>query len=745
LDERLVRPSALIQLLTCALAVLMVASVIFSLSSFWRLDLGGPGVWLISLAAAGGGWLFWRAPRWSATGAAAALVAFLGWVRYDKALRSYIGLVYEQWREFYLQMSNYQWDATFGEDLGIFFSWAVAMPLGALVVRESLRRGSLFWSVAAGATIFGIQWGWYYEPAAEYFTWFTVAGFLLWAVSVTGRLDAQWAATRRKVLYRSRFYTAAAWVLVATVVASTFPINWEPVDLGRIADRINEAFPALRHMRGAGSDLTGGRFNLKMTGLTASLTELGGRALIDDTLVFHMVTDDPLLGTAYLRGNTATVYTGRGWSGTRAQATPFPPSGAFPTVYSSQVPRTYVTIRIEPLVPIGASVFTMMEPARVDGLKSLYLDTDGNVWSDKVLTRNQPYTVDIRWIRYNRSQIRALSLAPGPASQPYLQLPETVPDRVRSLANQITWRELTPIDKALAIERFLQQIPYTLSVPATPRDRDLVDYFLFDLGKGYCVYHATAMVVMLRLLGIPARWVQGYAIPPNGEQKVRDGKPVYLVRNSQAHAWVEAYFPGYGWVTFEPSARPDLVPIERDFVLADAQQSLAALDPAAMLSLLDDTDILRDEWEFFGGGTAGWRMPRWVLPVLGALLAVWLVWWLLQRRLKKQEEIRSTIPAEVVQEAWERAVWLMGRFGLRRRSHQTAHEFADEVGGALPPLLYPAHRAAAAYDAARYGPADREGSPADADETRKFWEKADEELFEQNGWARYLWRRLTWW
>jgi len=132
----------------------------------------------------------------------------------------------------------------------------------------------------------------------------------------------------------------------------------------------------------------------------------------------------------------------------------------------------------------------------------------------------------------------------------YLQLPDTFPESVKELASAITSGYDNDFDKAKAIEQFLSKTDYTytLSPPATPRGRDFVEYFLFDLKKGYCTYYASAMVMLLRSIGIPARYVEGYVLPS------RPGSnSTYNVTNERAHAWAEAYFEGIGWLQFEPT------------------------------------------------------------------------------------------------------------------------------------------------------------------------------------------------
>lgn len=146
---------------------------------------------------------------------------------------------------------------------------------------------------------------------------------------------------------------------------------------------------------------------------------------------------------------------------------------------------------------------------------------------------------------------------PAGISVRYLQLPATVPNRVHDLARQITDGLVNPYERAQTIENYLRgNYPYDLEVPPPPEGRDVADYFLFDLKKGYCDYFATAMVVLARSSGIPARFVSGYspgAYDAFGAQ--------YIVRESDAHSWAEVYFPGIGWIEFEPTA--SLPQIER--------------------------------------------------------------------------------------------------------------------------------------------------------------------------------------
>ncbi|MGH9781344.1 MAG: DUF4129 domain-containing transglutaminase family protein, partial [Candidatus Acidiferrales bacterium] len=145
----------------------------------------------------------------------------------------------------------------------------------------------------------------------------------------------------------------------------------------------------------------------------------------------------------------------------------------------------------------------------------------------------------------------APAVYPAQISSTYLQLPKLDP-RIEQLAEQITAHAPTAYDKAANIELYLRtHFGYTLDL-SDMNHRDPLAYFLFVKRAGHCEYFASAMVVMLRTLGIPARYATGF-LPGEYNDLAHD----YIVRASDAHSWVEVYFPGYGWITFDPTPPGD--------------------------------------------------------------------------------------------------------------------------------------------------------------------------------------------
>lgn len=183
-----------------------------------------------------------------------------------------------------------------------------------------------------------------------------------------------------------------------------------------------------------------------------------------------------------------------------------------------------------------------------------FIDSDLETFNPKAIKSGKNYTV--KYKEYDTDQETILERGPDKVvklstsyTDKYLKLPNEIPSRVYNLAKDITDEYDSPYMKASAIENYLKtNYPYSKDTAILPEGRDFVDYFLFDEKKGSCSYYATALTVMARMVDIPARYVEGFVVPYS---KNSDGYREIL--NSDAHAWVEVYFEGVGWVTFDPT------------------------------------------------------------------------------------------------------------------------------------------------------------------------------------------------
>lgn len=167
---------------------------------------------------------------------------------------------------------------------------------------------------------------------------------------------------------------------------------------------------------------------------------------------------------------------------------------------------------------------------------------------------------------------------------PYLSLPPSFSSRVRALTHAITAGATGPRDRLRRIEAYLETtFPYDLSIPAFPGKADQLDHFLFEAKRGYCEHFATAMALMAREVGIPTRLVTGY-LP--GDFNPFTG--FYEVKTAHAHAWVEAYLWGRGWVALDPTpgfTGPGEIPEGLSLPLADWAKALGGLGTPLLIGI----------------------------------------------------------------------------------------------------------------------------------------------------------------
>ncbi|MFC2037015.1 DUF3488 and DUF4129 domain-containing transglutaminase family protein [Chloroflexota bacterium] len=307
----------------------------------------------------------------------------------------------------------------------------------------------------------------------------------------------------------------------------------------------------------------------------------------------------------------------------------------------------------------------------------------------------------------------------------YLQLPDSLPERVSLLAEQVTEGRETPYEKAVAIERYLRDIPYNEMIPGPAPGQDGVDYFLFEAKEGYCDYYSSAMVVMLRVVGVPARHVHGYS------QSAKEGG-AYHVLERDGHAWPEVFFPGYGWVEFEPTAgEPVLI---RPRTQSSASSTGTDFERLAELRGMDQRIEDLFDPEIFGSLTEPTpepllqRVGRWsglALALIAPILAI--VALLAIRRHRRIEGL--TVAERVYDDLVNGARRLLGITPL---AHQTPNEYGDAVVQVLPAGRKPVVRIIDTYVGYRFG-----GRPVDGDEVEGAWRETRKAL-----WLRWLQRQV---
>ena len=292
--------------------------------------------------------------------------------------------------------------------------------------------------------------------------------------------------------------------------------------------------------------------------------ELGriGEIQQSSSVVMHIQVDGDERGSYDLkwRGVTLNRFDGRNWSNSRRQR-PLSPQldGRFvlPPQPRDDLARHDQDESSRPLhyrvlmEPVGMNIFFLAAtPQSLEGsYRSVAVDDSDAVFNldlEHPISRYQA-TSDIAQPG-DRELRTAGSVYPSYLDPGYLRLPASLDPRIPRLAEQITAAANNNYDKTLAIETYLRsRFQYTLQMPRTVPHDPLAN-FLFERKQGHCEYFASSMAVMLRSLGIPARLVNGFR---TGE--FNDLTSQYVVRASNAHSWVEVFFPGYGWIAFDPT------------------------------------------------------------------------------------------------------------------------------------------------------------------------------------------------
>src|SRR5450631_1719706 len=281
-----------------------------------------------------------------------------------------------------------------------------------------------------------------------------------------------------------------------------------------------------------------------------------------NAVVMHIQIDGDRVGGSDLhwRGVALADFDGRIWSNPKDQfLLQRQPDNSFLVPRNNPALRSYATANLERehlihyrvlMEPIGTNVFFLAPWARsVSGDYRLVAgDSSGAVYdfdSQHAITR---YEADSNIAAPAPAELRAAGRDyPERIAATYLRLPAVDP-RVARLAAQVTNSANNDFDKATAIENNLMtHFGYTLELPRAPV-KDPIANFLFERKQGHCEYFASAMAIMLRTLGIPSRVVNGFR-----SDEFNDLTGNYVIRAKNAHAWVEAYFPGYGWQTFDPT------------------------------------------------------------------------------------------------------------------------------------------------------------------------------------------------
>ncbi|MCA9778201.1 MAG: DUF3488 domain-containing protein [Candidatus Eremiobacteraeota bacterium] len=339
----------------------------------------------------------------------------------------------------------------------------------------------------------------------------------------------------------------------------SLPVNWDmDFSLGQVSDgqirnlndQLNQQDSGGKPQRIEGDSYFG--FD--------SEVNLNARGQLSDRVVLKVRTSN----WQYHRGVTFSEYTGYGWKGIPWEPklkTITTPPFRFPAVNwrDERVTIYYAETNLPNIVFTPSNPYRVYFPSNelysVDSFEersTMYANTPATLVAPVFLEEGVVYSV-VNQVPPSGSRLLS-NLRPRQREKlmvhlaPYLELPDSVTERTREKARELTERHDSDWTKAAALTTFLQQnYTYDLNVDFYPEGVDTADYFLFDSKVGYCEQFATTLCVMARSVGLPARYVTGY-LP--GTYNPVSG--FYEVKASDAHAWCEIYLGEFGWMIFDP-------------------------------------------------------------------------------------------------------------------------------------------------------------------------------------------------
>ncbi len=413
---------------------------------------------------------------------------------------------------------------------------------------------------------------------------------------------------------------------------------------------------------------------LQKIGYDEDDSRLGGPFVPDDAVVFRADIEE----AHYWRGDSKDTYDGHGWFQSEAEISilPMGNNGVVipePGLYQN-LEATDVTDRVEMRVTSYPLMFYGGDLTRVLGISPFDDFLNYNKGSGKIMKGNRGvggvsgYMIQSELPVLRESDLKkAAGQYEASIEERYLQLPESLPQRVMDLAAEITEGIDSPYEKAREIESYLKFGPFryeTEFVPVPGDDEDFVDQFLFESRLGYCDHFSSAMVILARSSGVPARWVKGFtegerieridAGTENGQGDEVRPRYLYEIRNKNAHSWVEVFIPGYGWIPFEPTKGFSLpIEIEYDFDTQETNEDNQEENRKDAADEDEDRIPLWVEWK--DGITSFLKSAAGLLANLGVvflLLILAIVWW-------KRKELH---------------LWMIRRLFLRAPDHFQAEK-----------------------------------------------------------------------
>lgn len=413
-------------------------------------------------------------------------------------------------------------------------------------------KGSLGF-IFAGTALYWAFWLLYVEKAKTYFALFLLGALTLYSYQLYGRRLKAWRSSDTQVekdVGTNWIFISTAAVSIALVASLALPLNIEPVRWPWLNDSVVRLFPFMADLRNDSMESFSYGFNSRFSLNSAGYISrrLGGAINADDSVLMTLRTrsDD----TLYLRGTVKEKYLGNSWYKSERNYKQYTPGDPMDLPFGEGVRTLERTLEIKNEKLVTSTIFAPYSVYKVmHDSRSIFSDEDSEVYASKMTMKGEAYSVICRIPSIDETSLRFARIDNLSAADlaAYTAIDPDIPERVKELAYEITAKHNNNYDKAKALEEYLRKnYKYNRKPGELPQNAEFIDHFLFEGKEGYCTYFATAMSILLREVGIPSRYVEGFI-------SRYDGRDSRAIKGSDAHAWVEVYFDDHGWVTFEPT------------------------------------------------------------------------------------------------------------------------------------------------------------------------------------------------
>ncbi|WP_336637275.1 transglutaminase TgpA family protein [Lysinibacillus fusiformis] len=491
--------------------------------------------------------------------------------------------------------------------------------------------------------------------------------------------------------------TFGRWKIVIPMLVSVLLVGTIAFFLPKTGPTWADPVPFIQGVTGQDGNGTG----MKSVGYSQDDSQLGGPFQGDNTLIFTASSRD----RHYWRIETKDTYTSKGWILSEGNFGKNVYEANAPIMTSLQVGspenERQIQLDIATSMPFLIQTYGLLSVSAQDS--TLFIQDEQ---TEKMTIEQQNdtstslsgYTLSYSEPVYSMEQLQLSFPATletlDSSFDRFMQLPAQLPQRVRDLALSITQDKTTVYEQIKAVEGYFRTngFRYDKKQAAIPAEnQDYVDQFLFDTKVGYCDNFSTSMVVLLRSIGIPARWVKGFA--PGTPGPMSDGLREYQITNDNAHSWVEAYIPGTGWMEFEPtigfsgnvnidydipldtSEQEEIVQPEQKPEQPQKQEQVSNKEQSKSMF---SSDML---WTWLKKFAYVWIIVFVLLMISGIALYLQRKTWLPKMHVRVYR--KKTANWSTFDSSYHILLKQLSRIGLRMRDGETLHMFAVRVDASL--------------------------------------------------------------